>query len=51
VADGKGFSECGLPPVFEPEALPGKRPEKLYLQVDISSDTLWIYAQDFCGEQ
>jgi hypothetical protein len=31
------------------ESLPGKRPETAYLQVDLSSDTVWIAAQDFVG--
>jgi hypothetical protein len=34
---------------FRAESLPGKRPETAYLQVDISSDTAWIAAQDLVG--
>jgi hypothetical protein len=47
-ADGKDFQNVDSTS-FRAEALPGKRPEKAYLQVDISSDTLWISAQDFVG--
>ncbi|MHA7128343.1 M14 family metallopeptidase [Algoriphagus namhaensis] len=46
--DGRYFQNADSADFFAP-AEEGKRPEKAYLKVDLSADTLWVAAQDLVG--